>query len=289
LTLNNNTLTVGRFASSNTNVRTINFGTGIIEITANSFAGVLGMNIITGFVYSGTPTFNCTYSGSVGTRIIRAGNTTGGSNLTAVTVNITAGTDIVDVGGHFINLNYTGYKGAAAASAVFRFIYGNLTFDSGMTISGTNNFRLVGTSGVQQITTNGITVDTPILCSGIGGTFAFQDALTQGSSRTFTLTDGTVQLKNGVTSTVGSFVTTGTTQKFLQSTVAGSQATLSQASGTVNVSSLTIRDISAIGGATWQAFTTNNNVDAGNNLGWDFSTQLGRYIYTLRKNKRILP
>jgi hypothetical protein len=289
LTLNNNTLTVGRFASSNTNVRTINFGTGNITVTGNSFAGVLGMNTITGFVYSGTPTFNCTYSGSVGTRIIRAGNTAGGSSATAVTVNITAGTDIVDVGGHFLNLNYTGYKGASIASAVGRFIYGNLTFDSGMTISGTANFRLAGTSGVQQITTNGITVDTPILCNGIGGTFAFQDALTQGSSRTFTLTDGTVQLKAGVTSTVGAFATSSSNQKFLQSTSAGVQAILSQSGGTVNANNLTIKDISAIGGATWNAYTTNNNVDAGNNLGWDFSLQIGRCIYTRRKNKRILP
>jgi hypothetical protein len=129
----------------------------------------------------------------------------------------------------------------------------------------------------------------PLTFNGIGGTFAFQDALTQGSTRAFTITNGTVQLKNGVTSTVGAFATSSTNQKFLQSTLAGSQATLSQASGTVNASNLTIQDINATGGATWQAFTTNNNVDAGNNLGWDFSTQIGRYIYTRRKNKRILP
>jgi hypothetical protein len=30
-------------------------------------------------------------------------------------------------------------------------------------------------------------------------------------------------------------------------------------------------------------------VDAGNNSGWDFSSQLGKYIYTRRKNTRILP
>jgi hypothetical protein len=270
LTLNNNTLTVGRFASSNTNVRTINFGTGDITVTGNSFAGVLGMNTITGFVYSGTPTFNCTYSGSVGTRIIRAGNTAGGSSATAVTVNITAGTDIVDVGGHFLNLNYTGYKGAATA-AVGRFIYGNLTFDSGMTISSTGNFRLAGTSGVQQITTNGITVDTPFSFDGVGGTFAFQDALTQGSTRAFTITNGTVQLKAGVTSTVGSFVANNANVKFLQSTTPGSQATLSQALGTVNVVDLTIRDINAVGGASWNAYTDFENTDAGNNDGWNFS------------------
>ena len=270
LTLNNNTLTVGRFLSSNSNVRTINFGTGVVEVTGNS-SGLIGMNTLTGIVYSGTPTFNCNYSGSSGTRTIRVGSTAGGSASTAVTVNVTAGTDIVDVGGHYLNLNYTGYKGASTASAVGRFIYGNLTFDSGMTISGTTNFRLAGTSGVQQITTNGITVDTPFLFDGVGGTFAFQDALTQGSTRAFTITNGTVQLKAGVTSTVGSFVANNANVKFLQSTTPGSQATLSQASGTVNVVDLTIRDINAVGGASWNAYTDFENTDAGNNDGWNFS------------------
>jgi hypothetical protein len=102
------------------------------------------------------------------------------------------------------------------------------------------------------------------------------------------MTNGTLQLKAGTTSTVGSFVTSGTTLKYLQSTTPGTQATISDASGTDAVTYLSIQDSNATGGATWQAFTTNNNVDAGNNSGWDFSFQLGRYIYTRRKNKRIL-
>jgi hypothetical protein len=89
---------------------------------------------------------------------------------------------------------------------------------------------------------------------------------------------------------VGSFATSGANQKFLQSTLAGSQATLSDASGTNNLSNTTIQDINATGGATWNAYLTNNNVDGGNNTGWDFNPlQIGRYIYTRRKNKRILP
>ena len=66
-------------------------------------------------------------------------------------------------------------------------------------------------------------------------------------------------------------------------------ATSGTFSGTVNASYLTIKDINAIGGATWNAFTTSNNVDGGNNSGWDFNQlQIGLYIYTRRKNKRIL-
>jgi hypothetical protein len=287
ISLNTHTLTTGRFSSNNSNTRTIDFGAENITLTGNNGI-ILNIATLTGLTISGTPVFNSTYSGATGTRTIRFGNTAGGSITANTSLNITAGTDIADVGGHYLNLNYTGYKGAATA-ALGRFIYGNLTFDSGMTISSTINFRLAGTSGVQQITTNGITVDTPFLFDGVGGTFAFQDALTQGSTRAFTITNGTVQLKAGVTSTVGAFATNSSNQKFLQSTSAGVQAILSQSGGTVNANNLTIKDISAIGGATWNAYTTNNNVDAGNNLGWDFSLQIGRCIYTRRKNKRILP
>jgi hypothetical protein len=269
LTLNTYTLTVGRFISSNTNARTIAFGTGNITLTGNN-ATIFSTITATGLVITGTPIVNSTYSGATGTRTIRSASTAGGTASTAVTMNISAGTDIADVGGHYVNLNYTGYKGAAIATAVPRSIYGNLTFDSGMTISGTNTTSFVGTSGTQQITTNGITLDFPITFNGIGGTFAFQGALTQGSTRAFTITNGTVQLKAGVTSTVGSFATSGTNQKFLRSTLANSSATLSQASGTVSASYLTIQDINAVGGATWNALYENGNVDAGGNNGWNF-------------------
>ena len=148
---------------------------------------------------------------------------------------------------------------------------------------------VMSATSTKTITVSTKTIDQPIIFNGIGGAWQFQDALTQGSTRAFTITNGTVQLKAGVTSTVGALATSGTNQKYLQSTLAGSQATLSQAGGTVNSIYLTIKDINATGGATWNAYTTNNNVDAGNNLGWDFSFQLGKCIYTRRKNKRILP
>ena len=158
-----------------------------------------------------------------------------------------------------------------------------------MTITGSaNNHAFFGTSGPYTIKTAGLTLDFPIQFSGFGGTFAFDDALTQGSTRNFSLGNNvTVKLKAGVTSTVGNFVTSGSTQKFLQSTTPSSQATLSQASGTVNVSYLTIQDINATGGAIWYSPIDQLNVDAGNNDGWDFFVQLGQYMYTRRKNKRL--
>lgn len=284
LSLGVNKLTCNNFISSNANVRTINFGTGDITITSNG-ATVINMAVGTNAVFLGTPTFNCIYAGATGTRTVSIS----AAIANRANLNISAGSDTVTLASSYANnVNFTGFSGSWTNSA-WR-MTGSLIISSGMTVgAGTNAVIFLGTSGTQQITTNGKTLDFPIAFNGIGGTFAFQDALTQGSTRAFTITNGTVQLKAGATSTVGAFATSGTNQKFLQSTLAGARATLSQASGIVNASYLTIKDIIATGGATWNSFTTNNNVDAGNNLGWDFSTQLGRYMYTRRKNKRILP
>jgi hypothetical protein len=134
------------------------------------------------------------------------------------------------------------------------------------------------TSGTKTITSAGKTLDFPLTFNGIGGSWAMQDALTLGSTRALTMTNGTLQLKSGTTSTVGSFATSGTNQKFLSATTPGSQATLSDASGTNSVSYLTIQDSAATGGAVFQAFTSNFNVDAGNNTGWKFNNAGGAFL-----------
>jgi hypothetical protein len=289
LDLNNLVLSTGLFASNNSNIRTIDFKSGKLLLTAgNTGSTVLNMNNMTGFTYAGTSNIELNYSGATGTRVINMG-VTAGVESNSLNISVSAGTDIVTIvnGSTFKNLNFTGFAGSLSINS--RVIYGNLTISSGMTVTaGTSATTFASTSGTQQITTNNVTLDFPLTFNGIGGTFAFQDALTQGSTRAFTVTNGTVQLKNGVTSTVGAFATSGTNQKFLQSTTPGSTATLSQASGTVNASYLTIQDITATGGAVWFAPVSQLNVDVSNNDGWDFFIQLGQYMYTRRKNKRLL-
>jgi hypothetical protein len=285
--LNGKNLTCGILSSNNSNTRSILFGIGQIYLTGSATT-IIGMNAATGYTTSGTPIINCTYSGAAGTRTIRFGSTSGASETNVFSLNITAGTDILSMSSSsYKTVNYTGFAGSISSYDIT--LYGGLTISSGMTLgAASSKFTFAATSASHNITTNAKTFDFPVTFSGNGGTFVFQDALTLGSTRALTMTAGTVKLKNGVTSTVGNFVTTGATSKFLESSLAASRATLSQASGTVSVSYLTIKDIDAIGGATWQAFTVNNNVDAGNNTGWDFAYQLGRYIFTRRKNKRIL-
>jgi len=248
-------------------------GTGTVYLGATTFS------------VTGNPVINCTNSGATARTI----NPTGTTEANSITINVTAGTGTVTLSttSAVKSLNYTGFSGAGGLPG---FIHGDLTIPNTMTVTASGvTLIFAATSGTQLVTTNGVTIDKPIRIATPNATVQFQDAITQGPTRSFTFASGTVKLKNGVTSTVGSFSTTGTTQKFLQSTLAGSRATLSQASGTISASYLTIKDINATGGAVWQAFTTNNNVDAGNNLGWDFSSQVGRYIYTRRKNKRLLP
>jgi hypothetical protein len=269
LTIGNFILTCDRLSSTNSNIRNITFGSGSINVTGNS-ATVWTNATSTNFTISGTSKVNCVYAGSTGTRTISTSATSGEAH--AINFNISAGSDTI----FFANgsapgsVNFTGYTGTSAVNNATRTFYGDLTLAPNMTFASGTAVTSFRSTANQQITTNGVTLDFPLTFNGIGGTFAFQDALTQGSTRAFTITNGTVQLKSGVTSTVGSFVANNANTKSLQSTTPGSQATISQASGTVTVADLSIRDSNAIGGASWTAYADYENTDAGNNDGWNF-------------------
>ena len=265
------TLTTGLFSSNNTNARTIAFGTGNITVTSVSgtvFGGPTSTN--TGLTITGTAQVNVTGNG-VTTRTVNPGNSLATS--APISFTISAGSDTINstTGMTFNNLTFTsGFTGTFGN--VSRSIFGNLTLDASITSfsSGASPLTFTGT-GSRTITTASETIDCPITFDGVSGVWAMQDALTLGSTRALTMTNGTLQLKSGTTNTVGSFVTTGTTQKFLTSTNSTFQAQISAASGVNAVTYLTIQDNYATGGATWDA-TDSSNVDAGNNFGWSFSS-----------------
>lgn len=283
--LDNNTLTCRIFSSSNSNTRSIAFGSsGQITVTGNN-TPVFNIFTATNFSYTGTSKVVLNYSGSTGTRYYYLGGSTSGSESNAINLLITAGTDALIIGSStkVKNLDLTGWSGNLNAENLF--CYGNLTLSSGTVDTSTSSLIFAATSGTQQVTTNGVTLNRAITVNAPNATVSFQDALTQGSTRTFTFTAGTLKLKAGVTSTVGAFATSGTTQKYLQSTTSGTQATLSDASGVNSVSYLTIADSFVTGGATWNSFYSNGNIDAGNNTNWDFGATpvLGaEYEYKLR-------
>jgi hypothetical protein len=278
LDLNGYTLTTGVFSSNNSNTRTLAFGTGKIVVTGNN-ATIFTTNIGTGLTVTGSKRVEISYSGSTGTRAI-TGVSTGaieGTNL--LDFYVTAGSDIVNFSGSrsygtfdFSNAGTSTFTGTWSNASGTNNVYGNLILNSAMVVgSGAEIIAMRATSGTKTITSATKTMDFPLTINGLGGTFACSDALTLGSTQTLTLTNGTLKLKAGVTSTVGAFATSGTNAKYLLSTTFGSQATISDASGTNTVQYLTVQDSIATGGAIFDALAI-TNVDAGNNTGWLFST-----------------
>lgn len=201
LNLNGFDLSCGAFASGNSNVRSIAFGTNKVIITGNNTT-VVGFSPSTNFTYTGSGQFECTYSGSTGTRQFAAA--TGVTESNAVNIKITAGTDSVQTfSAHsFNNLDFTGFSGTLVNNA--RNIYGNLTLSSGMTLSaGTNATTFLKSSGTQTLTSAGKTIDFPITKEA-AGTLTLGDNTTVDSTRTFTLTQGTLNL-DGKTLSTGLF------------------------------------------------------------------------------------
>lgn len=102
-------------------------------------------------------------------------------------------------------------------------------------------------------------------------------ALTIAQSNTFsnitnTVQPATITLNAGTTQTVNAFGVSGTAgnQITLQSSSAGSLATLSKATGAVTVSYVSIKDVRAQGNADWFARVDQGAVDLGNTPGWRF-------------------
>lgn len=273
--------TVLRLLLNNVFTGTLAFNGNKISIAGNNatvFSGSQNASV------TGTPVVDLTYSGATGTRTITTYSTT---EAGAFNFNVTAGTDTIASALRVKNFNFTGFAGTLANAA--RTVFGSLTLSAGMTLAaGTSATTFGATSGTVTHTFNGKTLDFPVTFNAPGSTQVLSDALTVGATRTLTLTAGTIQFRSGATSSAGTFAIAGSPSVTLNATTNGSAATISQTTGTVDASNATIKDITATGGATWNAFLINGNVDDGNNTGWDFFAQTGRYMYNVRKSKRLL-
>ena len=184
ITINDSaTLTMRAFSSSNSNARSIAFGTGSLTITGNNTT-VWNTSTGTSFTSTGTPSLNFNYSGSVGTRTVTNGTTTGSWPF------IFTGSDIVSVSGTFGALDVSGYSGT-------------LSFGGATSLTGTS-FTIPNTvtngAGTGTITFNNATFTfTP---SGIG-TEAF--SMSVPTTTTLTMGDnlnttGALTLASGVAS-----------------------------------------------------------------------------------------
>lgn len=287
LDLNGYTLTTGLFTSSNNNTRTLNFDgndlQGYLYLTGVGNSTIYNASNSTNFTTVGSGNVYVTGAATAGTtRTITPGLVSSGGSLSnALSFYINAGSDTISLGTSpcvFLNLQFITFTGTLAADAAPA-VYSGLRLSNGMTITGGNNawtFPFGAATSNLTILTSSV-IDNPITFSGTSASIS--GTLTLGSTRALTLTNGTLLLTAGTTNTVGSFVTTGTTQKYLQSTIAGTQATISAASGTNTVTNLTIQDSNATGGAIWNALNI-TNVDAGNNTGWLFGGSYGAFNKT---------
>ncbi len=201
---NNRNVSIGRFSSNNSNTRTLTVGSGTWTITGNS-ATVWTTQTVTGLTMTTKPTLTFNYSGSTGTRTINTGAL---PESLAPNLHITAGTDSVNVQTTNIgDLDFTGFAGTLANNS--RTVYGNLTFSSGMAITGGGTTSMGATSGTKTITTNGNPgINIGITINGVGGTFQLADDLTlSGSlvgSRFLILSGGTFDA-NGHNVTIPAF------------------------------------------------------------------------------------
>jgi hypothetical protein len=226
LNLNGFTLTTGLFASSNSTARTIAFGAGSIIITSTGTAA-LSFNNATNLTITGTPIFQLTTATTAGMDV---GSTQGwfteanslniliGSPAGSAGIYISGSPTTITLAGSFKDVVLTGSTGTLTND--IRVIYGILTIPSSLTLSaGVGGTTFAATSGTKNITTNGKTLDFPIFFNGVGGTWALQDALTAGTTRTITLTAGTLNL-GGFSLTTGTFASSGSSVRSITSSTA---------------------------------------------------------------------
>ena len=205
-------------ASSGAGTATVDSNVTILTLTMTGFTGTLafGTNSIslssTGTVFTGattctvtgTPVINVTSTFSTAITVTTAAVTEANS----ISFNFTGGTyalTFLGTASHAAkNVDFTGFAGTWGATSTAT-IYGNLTLSTGMTLTtSASALTFGGTSGTKYITTNAKTLDFSLTFNGVGSTWQLADALTVGSTRTVTLTNGTLNL-NDKTLTTGFF------------------------------------------------------------------------------------
>jgi hypothetical protein len=206
--LNGTTFTI----TSNTLSRSIAFGTGNITLAGTNSNTYWNTGTFTNFTVTGTPTVNLTGAATSGQRTIQHGSTVGATEANAISINVSAGSGAssVSLAGSFININLTGSSGTFVAST--RTIYGNLLISTGTTVtSGGSTTTFAGTSTINDLTSNGKTLDFPITIGGTGNTLRLLDALNQStSSYAFTINSGTTFNANTFSVTLGTLTFSAT-------------------------------------------------------------------------------
>lgn len=172
------------FNCTGTGTRTVSLGSGTWTFSGSN-RSIIDFTTTTNLTLStNTVTFDCTYSGSTGTRTIYLAP---GSASTCPNIKVSAGTDIVAITASKAvrNLDFTGFAGTITATA--KIIYGDLKIPTGITVTSGSTWTLSATSGTKAI----------VCVPGLGGAVTFD-----GNGGTFQLganlsTTGAISCKTG--------------------------------------------------------------------------------------------
>jgi hypothetical protein len=240
LNLSTFTLTTAFFNSNSSVVRTLAFGTGNI-LVLGAGGTLWNTGTTTNMTTTGTQVVNVSYTGGVATTV--SSGTLNEAN--SISFNFTAGTyALANTAGTKRNLNFTGFAGTVSNTA--QTIYGNLTLAAAATYTaGTNAWTFAATTTGRTITTNGDTMDFPVVFDGNGGGWALQDAMTVGSTRTTTLTRGTLSLGSFTLST-GGFSSSNSNTRTLNYGTGNITATGSAGWNTATTTSFTLTGTGAL-------------------------------------------
>lgn len=289
LNLNNNVWTIGstQFSSSNSNTRSISFGTtGRIDITGGSNPAV-GMANATNFSYTGTFTINFTGTGSgAATRIIEIGSSSSGGFTESTAINIgssvtngislgTTNTTFLAILGVFNNISFASVGGTSPGTfggAITA--YGNVVLSASHTLNlgSGNNFTFAKTAGTQTLTANAATLTASNVIKTGAGTLQIIGAAVFSNS--LTLTQGVFDANNN-NITAASFSSSNTNVRTVTMgsgtwTLTGfgwNCTTSTNLTVNANTSTISLTDTSTIGKSFDGGGRTYNNLSIGGATG----------------------
>jgi hypothetical protein len=164
---------------------------------------------------------------------------------------------------------------------------------SGLTTTGTTAKISMTSASAKTFAGGGFNYAATLSQDGAGtltisGDNTFADITNTVQPTTLTFTAGSTQTVSAFTAsgTLGNLVT-------LQSSSTGSAFYMVDSSGTNSVSYCSLSDSHVSGGATWDAYLTNGNVNGGSNNGWNFaipvvaSASSDISLRSLAQNKRF--
>jgi len=138
-------------------------------------------------------------------------------------------------------------------------IYGNMTLNASMTISGSSSIYFKSTSAGRTITTAGKTIPGTVYFDGVGGVWTFQDAFTSSAVLYFEVDNGTVNTNNYnlTLSGLADLKVAGGTLNLGSSIVSVASYAITVSSGTLNCGSATITNTGSSGGLLVSGGTVN--------------------------------